>query len=641
MCYSTKELNILTILDNLPYLKILDVSNITLDINSVLRIRNHLYYYKKITVLDLSYCKLSDVLSNELADGIMRAKALEKLYLDGNNLVKGLSNILYNLAFLPSIKVIDISFNQNYNRKETAVSLYKFIKMSQTVHTIIANNIQNLNTELSKDFLYSLGDSNNLIYLDLSNNGSFLNIANLGMAISFNALKNGALSYLDISYCGIVLNSFNSFIGGMKVSENDHNNWYGFQFNSNIQKENAEYFNKVFHCNLETLIINGSNFISNINYFDPQYSNVENSMKTFLTESPKLETLILNNCTFNKNFLEAFADALRSKNNLKYLSISNSNIDGEQFKCLLSSFYTKLPEKQIERKSKDKKQEIVERVPNPNFHIEELDLSKNNLGYSGVDNLSNALKVNKTIKKLNLFHNLFDVNGARRLADVLKTNTTLEELDIGYNRIKNTGFKSVLNSIKENKDLHLKFLGLKYNFVHDKILEEQLDIIEKNKEMGLEEIDLKNNVLSPGFLMKLWEQKFTKMSKKLNVDIFEDCAFMSEEKLERTIWIETGDNPNKAEIFNEIQRCEKECIRKENSYVGIPLFIRKKRGRKTGQKKQAKCRNAFVGYIMPNSVNRMLKLGSTSKLLLGGKKRKAFKAGTKPDYLVVKKRANQ
>lgn len=152
----------------------------------------------------------------------------------------------------------------------------------------------------------------------------------------------------------------------------------------------------------------------------------------------------------------------------------------------------------------------------------------------------------------------------------------MEELDIGYNRIKNSGFKSVLDSIKENKALNLKFLGLKYNFVHDKILEEQLDAIEQNKEIGLEEIDLKNNVLSPGFLMNLWEQKFTKMSKKLKVDIFDVCAFMSEERLERTIWIETGEDPHKADIFNEIQRCEKECVKTENSHVGIPLLIRKK-----------------------------------------------------------------
>ena len=644
--YSTKELNILTILDNLPSLKILDVSNIALNLNSILRIRNHLYYYKKITVLDLTNCCLNDNLCNELADGIMKAKALEKIYISGNKMIKGLSSILYNLAFQPSIRIVDISNNQTCDKKETAISLHKFIKMSQTVNTIIANNLPNFNKELDNDFYYSLGDSNNLEYLDLSKNGNFSNVSNLGMAISFNALKNGSLSYLDISYCSFNWDNFNNLIKGMKVSENDHNKWYGFQFNSNLQKETPEYFNRVFHCNLETFVFNGSNLYSNINYLDPKNANVENLMKTFLSESPKLDTLILCDNNFNKFFLDSLADALRAKNCLKYLSISNSRIDGEKFKCLLSSFYAPIPPQPKEQKpeeqkdKKENKKEVVERIPNPNFLIEELDLSCNNLGYSGIETLSNALKINKTIKKLNLFHNLFDVNGARRLSDALKINNILEELDIGYNRIKNTGFKSIIESIKENKNLNLKFLGLKYNFINDKTLEEEFNLLEENKEIKLEELDMKNNSLTQGFLMKFWEEKFTKMNKKLKIDIFDVCAFMIPERLERTIWIPTGEDPKKVDIYNEIEKCERECIKNEDSHVGIPLLIRKKRGRKTGAKKEAKCKNVFVEFIMPNSVNRMLKIAATSKFALGGKNRKVFKAGTKPDYLLVKKRVN-
>ena len=649
--YANKDLNILTILDNLPSLKVLDVSNVQLNLNTILRIRNHLYYYKKITVLDLSYCNLNDEMSNELADGIMKAKGLEKLYVQGNKMVKGLSNILYNLAFQPSIKVIDISDNQSCDKKETSISLHKLIKMSQTVDTIIANNLVNFNKELTNDFYYALGDNNNLVYLDLSKNGYFSNVTNLGMAVSFNALKNGSLSYLDISHCGFNWDTFNNFIKGMKISENDHNKWYGFQFNANIQKETPQYYDKTFHCNLETLVFNGSNLYSNINYLDPKNSKVENLMTTFLTQSPKLETLILCDGNFNKYFFDAFAEALRTKNNLKYLSISNSKIDGEKFKSFLSGFYAPLPlpakdekpkdeikEKKEKKEKKGHVKEIIERIPNPNFHIEELDLSCNQLGYSGIETLSNALKINKTIKKLNLFHNLFDVNGARRLGDVLKINNNLEELDIGYNRIKNAGFKNIIQSIKDNKNLNLKFLGLKYNFINDKVFEEQFNILEENKEIKLEEMDLKNNSISPGFLMKFWEDKFTKMSKKLKVDLFEVLTYMEPDRLERSVWIPTGEEAKRIDLLDEIERCEKQCIKDENSHVGIPLFIRKKRGRKTGHKKENVCRNIFIEFIMPNSVNRMLKLAATSKFSINRKNRKVFKAGTKPDYLVVKKR---
>ena len=58
--YSQKDLNILTILDKLPTIRVLDMSNCRLDINQSLRIRNHLYYYNKIEVLDLSNCNLND-----------------------------------------------------------------------------------------------------------------------------------------------------------------------------------------------------------------------------------------------------------------------------------------------------------------------------------------------------------------------------------------------------------------------------------------------------------------------------------------------------------------------------------------------------------------------------------------------------
>ena len=186
--------------------------------------------------------------------------------------------------------------------------------------------------------------------------------------------------------------------------------------------------------------------------------------------------------------------------------------------------------------------------------------------------------------------------------------------------------------------MNLKFLGLKYNFINDKVFEEQFNILEENKEIKLEEMDLKNNSISPGFLMKFWEDKFTKMSKKLKVDLFEVLTYMEPDRLERSVWIPTGEEAKRIDLLDEIERCEKQCIKDENSHVGIPLFIRKKRGRKTGQKKENVCRNIFIEFIMPNSVNRMLKLAATSKFSINRKNRKVFKAGTKPDYLVVKKR---
>ena len=279
-----------------------------------------------------------------------------------------------------------------------------------------------------------------------------------------------------------------------------------------------------------------------------------------------------------------------------------------------------------------------EKKSNPNLHIEELDLSHNSLGYTGVQALSNALKINTTIKKLNLFHNLFDVDGARRIGELLKNNKTLEELDIGYNRIKNEGFKYIVKALKESKNLNLHSLGLKYNLINDKTLEEQMDLIEDEQNIKLEQIDLKNNSLTSGFLQKYWEEKFSKSKKKINIDIFDVVAHLSKDKLDRTVWIQNKEIPIKSDFLKEIERLEAQSINEEESHLGIPLFMRKKRGRKTGKKKDKECKNIFIEFVMPNSVNRMLKLSATSQFRIKGKPKKIIKAGTKPDYLLVKKR---
>ena len=59
--------------------------------------------------------------SEQIEDPIHKIKYfLEKLYISGNRMVRGLSNILYNLAFQPSIRIIDISSNTTCDKNETS-----------------------------------------------------------------------------------------------------------------------------------------------------------------------------------------------------------------------------------------------------------------------------------------------------------------------------------------------------------------------------------------------------------------------------------------------------------------------------------------------------------------------------------------
>ena len=636
--YSTKDLNVLTILDNMPSLKILDVSGVSLDMNLIQRIKNHLYYYKKLKVLDISNCNLTDEMCNELADGIMKAKALEKLYISGNKANKGISNIVYNLAFQPSVKILDISDNGSCDKNETATSLYKFIKMSQSVETVIANNISGLNNCLTNDFFKTLGENNYLSYLDLSKNGNFADIKQLSMAIGFNALKNGSLSYIDISNCISDYNNLSNFIKSMCISEAEHNEWYGFQFNPNIAKETPDYYKKTFYCNLQSLIIKGATLFCNTNYLLPANANLENPIKILINQSKKLDTLILNNCPVNQYFIDCISEAIRGPNNIEYLSLSNCSINGEVLKSLIPCFYES-SERIIKIAQKIKKKKLDKKYSsNPNFHIKGLDLSCNNILYGAFNSLCKAIEINKTINYLNLFHNCLGVSGAERIGNVLKVNCNLIELDLGYNRIKNKGCESVINSIIENKDSSLKKIGLKYNYIEDKQFEKELEKIGKCPKLSLEEIILRNNLFTAKCLPNVYEEKFKKLNNNITTDVFGILYYLEPERLERSIWIDKGNNDNQNTIYREIVNLEKKVINEENSHIGIPLTIRTIRGRKTGAKKENIENNAFVEFIMPKSVNRILKIGNTSKFYLSGVKRNIYKAGTRIDYIIVKKR---
>ena len=160
-----------------------------------------------------------------------------------------------------------------------------------------------------------------------------------------------------------------------------------------------------------------------------------------------------------------------------------------------------------------------------------------------------------------------------------------------------------------------------------------------SQNIKIEGLDLKNNSISELFLAKFYED-YLKLGKKVKIDIFDVLYFLQPERLERTVWISCGPISSANSIEAELNRCEKIVIKEDKSHLGIPLFIRKKRGRKVGQKKTATATDCFVEFILPNSANRMLKVASTLGFNQNGKKTRVCKAGTKPDFLVVKKRVN-
>jgi len=320
--------------------------------------------------------------------------------------------------------------------------------------------------------------------------------------------------------------------------------------------------------------------------------------------------------------VEMLANCMQNPNNLRTLIVNNSNFNGE----LVKNFFTQL---------------VKDKVVNPNFHIEILDLSKNKFGYSGIEAISNFLIVNTSLKLLNLFNNFFDVDGARSLGKALAVNKTLEFLDIGYNRIKDLGFIEISNAIISNPASSLRFLGSRYNLIKNKmgVFVNNLEKMLKTKVLKLEQMEISNNPIDEKTINYIHSVIYPSSCHQVNIDIFEILHYLSQERLERTVWISPLTYGTlKKTIVDCLKQSEDSSFLDDNSYLGIPLAIRIFRPKKLGEKKENNTCDAFVEFIHPNSANRMLKIAATYGFNVGGKKMRVYKAGTRPERLMIRKK---
>lgn len=92
--------------------------------------------FRQIKEVNLNNSGLTTATTKEIADGLMRAKQLEILKLANNpNMKASVSTVLYNLAFSPKIRHIDISDLQSATA-DVAEAIYKLIKISGAIETL-------------------------------------------------------------------------------------------------------------------------------------------------------------------------------------------------------------------------------------------------------------------------------------------------------------------------------------------------------------------------------------------------------------------------------------------------------------------------------------------------------------------------
>jgi hypothetical protein len=111
---------------------------------------------------------------------------------------RGVNTLIYNLAFSPKIRYIDLSAMVGTDA-ETAEALYKLIKISGAIQTLILQNSSVVN-QLTEDFYLALGENKTLEYINLDtlNCPGANSVRLLGKATAMNARKKGALLSISI-----------------------------------------------------------------------------------------------------------------------------------------------------------------------------------------------------------------------------------------------------------------------------------------------------------------------------------------------------------------------------------------------------------------------------------------------------------
>jgi len=244
-------------------------------------------------------------------------------------------------------------------------------------------------------------------------------------------------------------------------------------------------------------------------HFKKQYNPDDHAYVKLIARSKHLESLLLTNCSLNKNDADLLSLALdptrqHYASNIKVLNLAKNNLDKEGAKVLARIF------------------EI-------NNVIENVDISKNKIGTSGAQEIAKYLQKNKSVKFLNLFNNKIAYDGAKAFGETFKVNNTLQFVEFGFNRIRNKGLLAIGDGIAANPNSGVKTLGLRFNFLSEDGLVDFIKTIflnNTNAPKKLEEIFIKNNSINELGLFAL-KRSFDNLNiKKLNIDLFDKIKFL-------------------------------------------------------------------------------------------------------------------
>lgn len=183
-----------------------------------------------------------------------------------------------------------------------------------------------------------------------------------------------------------------------------------------------------------------------------------------------IRTLVVENLDADLNYvIESFGSSLNVNTKMEGLSLKENKIKQTQY-C---NFWELLAENRTLKKINVSKTEVTDKVcskisgylKHSELRLQELNLSRNQIGDQGLIELAHALKVNASLRVLNLSNNQIREGGIPEFVISLSLNYSLQDLCLSINKINNSGLSALSGFLRDNKTL--KVLDISRNQFSD------------------------------------------------------------------------------------------------------------------------------------------------------------------------------
>ena len=385
--------------------------------SSIILILENLCKISSLQILELNDNEIPEDAGEAISSVILSNRKLERLFLDNNNIGKGLLHVAKALQKLDSLQVLGLS--NNNMPKEVSNELALAIERNQSLK-ILQINDNNLESS-SNNILEALCKLSSLHSLELQSNQLY---PDTGQCLSFVISKNVQLNQLLLHNNNIGKGMFHIAKALQQLNTVQILNLS----NTNMPKETCHDLALAIKCNqcLHTFKLCNNNL----------HSSVIVILKA-LSKLSSLKELDLKATQISEDTGEYLSDIILNNADLVCLNLNDNNIGKGMFKIakalqqLGSLEALALGNTNMPNGICDDLALAIECNP----CLNNLQLNDNNLQSSAINILLQALSKISTLKVLNLQSNQLNEHAGAYISSVILKNDGLCELNLNYNNI--------------------------------------------------------------------------------------------------------------------------------------------------------------------------------------------------------------